>query len=122
MCENVFGLLEPLAELHVGALECGAQRVSAPPSLLVHIGHHTSLTAKDNLGVVLEVDLYNLIRESEHHRVLGAHPLLHVDRGIRVTGLDGVITSTTLQLALEVLEQRHLFVQLLGLVLEGLVL
>jgi len=37
--------------------------------------------------MILEVNLDNLIGETEHDRVLGSHPLLHVDRAWRVLQL-----------------------------------
>jgi len=53
--------------------------VRTPPAAFVDIGHHACFTAEYNFSVVLEVDLHYLVRESEHDRMLGAHPLLDLD-------------------------------------------
>jgi hypothetical protein len=71
--------------------------------------------------MILEIDLYDFVRKSEHNGVFGAHPFLDVDRtagGRR--GLLLLVLRHALEVTLEVLQQRHFFVQVFGLVFECL--
>ena len=58
------------------------------------------------LALVVEVDLNELVVQSEHYRLLGFHPLLNIDKG-NVLGLHGsCLSSTALQIFPEILHQR----------------
>jgi len=123
VCKNIFGVLESLAHFHVGAFECVAEGVCTSAAFLVDVGDHTSLGAEYDLGVVLEVDLHDFVGEPEHNGVLGAHPLFDLDLAFRGGGLDELdVLVAAVQLALEVLQQRDFLVQVLGLVLDVLLL
>lgn len=79
--------------------------------------------------MVLEVDLDNLVAQTEHDRVLRSHPLLHIDRArrwlvCRTTGFVACILiselvrstllgSARLEVRLEMLQKCYLLLQFL---------
>lgn len=89
-------------------------------ALFVHIGHDPGLRTQKYFCVVLEVHLHHFVRESEHDGMFGPHPLFDLDRAIaRRMVLDFVVSF---QLTLEVFQQCHFFVQLLGILCQSLLL
>lgn len=49
-------------------------------SFLVRISHNFGVGVQEDLGGVEEIDLKNLIAQSEHDSVFGLQPLLHIDQ------------------------------------------
>ena len=78
MGQDVLGVLETLGHLLVVAVKSLTQRHDRPLASLVHVRHKPVLRVEQNLGMVLEVNLNNLVGQSEHYRMLGAHPFLDV--------------------------------------------
>lgn len=79
MSQDVLGILKPLSHLCIVTFQGMVERERLSLALLVDIGHLSILRVKQDLCVILEVHLHDLVRETEHNCVLGAHPLLHVD-------------------------------------------
>ena len=46
--------------------------------------------------MILEIDLHDLVREPEHDGMLGAHPLLNIDRSWRILELVGLVQKISL--------------------------
>lgn len=76
--------------------------------------------------MILEIDLDNLVAQSEHNRMFGPHPLLDVDRwDTRHWWLDLLRHTIFILLVLiafkigtEVLQQRNFLLEILGIVSE----
>ena len=85
--QDVLRVLETLCHLGVIAIKSLVQWHGRPLSLLVHVGHISVLRVKQDLCVVLEVNLHNLVAETEHNGVLCPHPFLHVHASWRVLQL-----------------------------------
>ena len=114
--EDILGILQPLGHLGIGRLQGLVQGQRAPLSAFIHIGDLPAIRVEQDLGVVLEVDLHDLVRKSEHDRVLRLQPLFDVGAG--ALGLFGclfvfLLTRIGLQVGAEVLQERHLLLQLL---------
>lgn len=84
MGQDILCVLETLGHLGVVAVQCLVERHRRPLSLLVDVGHVPVLGVEENLCMILEVNLYNFVAQSEHDGVLRPHPLLHVDGAWRV--------------------------------------
>jgi len=105
--QDVLGVLKTLHHLEVGGVHRATQRVGSAFTALVHVGDDLCLAREHDLRVVLEVDLHDLVRQTEHDGVPRAHPLLHVDDvGDLTLGclhvLDGLLVGLGLLAALEV--------------------
>ena len=113
----------PLRHLHVATVEGSGQWVLALLALDVDICHQLLLAGEDDLGFVGEVDLHNLVAESEHDRVASLHPLLHVTERtlalLVIIGL-GLDLAVGVEIVAEMLQQRHLLLEFafLGKVLQ----
>ena len=125
MREDVLGILESLGHLRIVAVEGLVEGHRRPLPLFVNVGHESILGVQQDLCVVLEVNLDDLVRETEHYSVLGSHPLLHVNRARWVLGFVANIKLVALEkllffgwivvlfkIRLEVLQQRHLLLEL----------
>lgn len=77
--KNIFCVLESLGHLCVVAVKSLIEWHCRSFALLVHIGHKSIFRVQEDLRVVLEVNLNNLVAESEHDGVLGPHPFLNVN-------------------------------------------
>jgi len=77
--QYILGILKALSHLGVIRFESMTQWQSLPLALFVDVGHEAALGIEQNLGVVLEINLNDLVGEAEHDRVLSTHPLLYVD-------------------------------------------
>ena len=79
--------------------------------------------------MVLEVYLHNFVAQTEHDGVASSHPLLHVDgtcrwlRGVVAASMliflsvlvrCALLSRARLEVALEVLQKRHLLLKLFG--------
>ena len=80
MCQNVLGVLQPLGHFGVVTIESLVERHGTPLTFLVDVGHVPVLRVEQNLGMILEVNLYNLITEPKHNSMLRPHPLLNINR------------------------------------------
>jgi len=127
MRENVLRIFESLRHLLVVAVESLTERHDRTLSTLVDVGHKAVFGVQQDLGVVLEIDLDNLVAESEHNCMLRAHPLLDVHGAGRRTVRCQVsvflccghvligqsmgstlLSSARLQVGFEMLQQSHL--------------
>ena len=77
--QDILGVLQPLRHLSIVAIESLIQWHRRSVSLFVNIGYISILRVKQDLRMVLEVNLHNLVAQTEHDGVLGPHPLLHVN-------------------------------------------
>ena len=74
--------------------------------------------------MVLEVYLDNFVAKPEHSRVVGTHPLLHIDTtwgysdGFEVLRLRTALNFGLVEVGLEMFEQSNLLGNLFGVVLE----
>lgn len=127
MGKYLFGVVESLLHFLVAALEGSGKRVVAAFCLLVDVGEHLELRGEDDLGLVGEVDLHDLVGETEENGVAGLHPLLEVYQGsVGVVHhlfwlflVQVLLVGLFLQVVLEVLQQGHLLVQFLRVVVQG---
>lgn len=100
--------------------------------LLVDVGHKSVVGVEQNLCVVLEIDLHNLVTQTEHDGVSRPHPLFHVDRAcgrlkclqvivqlhLCVLVTRALLRRRRLQVALEVLQKGYLLLQFLWKLVE----
>ena len=94
--QNVLGVLQPLSHFSIVAIQCLVQRHSRSFTLLVHIRHVAVLRVQQDLSVVLEVNLHNLVTESEHDGMLGSHPFFDINGAGRVLQLVSLIQFVSL--------------------------
>ena len=66
-------------------------------TLLVDIGHEAVVGVKQDLCVVLEVDLDNFVAESEHNSMPSSHPLFDVNGPCRRLQRTFQVVETMLQ-------------------------
>lgn len=85
MGQYVLGILETLDHFKVGGLHGTVQGIGASLALFVYVGHHFGLRAEHDFCVVLEVDLHDLVGETEHDGVARSHPLLDVDHVLHLS-------------------------------------
>lgn len=122
MRQDVLGVFQALGHLLIVGVERLTQWHNGPLTLLVHVSDQSVIRVEQDLGMILEVNLYNFVAETEHDGVTGAHPFLHVDRaGWRLQVLQVILATeahfhlsvlmagtllrcTRLQIALEVLQ------------------
>ena len=79
MSKDVLGVLQSLGHLGVVAIQGLVEWHGLSLTLLVHVGNISVLRVEQDFSVVLEVDLNNLVAESEHNGMFGTHPFLDVD-------------------------------------------
>lgn len=128
--QDVLGVLEALDHLEVGGLHGAVQRVRATLALLVHVGHDLRLRTQHDLGVVLEVHLYHLVREPEHNSVPRPHPFLHIHDILHLPLLLAVSvlfcyilgSVIAFQVAPEMLEESHFLLEFLRVLGERILL
>jgi len=124
MREDVLCILKALCHLRIVGVQGLIEGHGRTLALLVNVSHISVFRIQEDLCVVLEIDLHDLVAQTEHDGVLRAHPFLHVDRAGRVLHLVGFIQFVALdQLLLlgrviillkvrfKVLEQSYLFLQ-----------
>lgn len=86
MSQNLFGVLESLGHFNISAVQGCCQCVLALFSFQIDVGHQFLLARKDDLSFICEINLDDLIAQSEHDCVLCLHPLLNITvRSIRST-------------------------------------
>ena len=74
--------------------------------------------------MVLEVYLDNFVAKPEHSRVVGSHPLFHVNTawgysdGLKILRLRTALNFCLVEVGLEMLKQSNLLGNLFGVVLE----
>lgn len=71
-------------------------------TFLVGVCHHFGVSVQENLRRVEEIDLENLITQSEHDSMLSLKPLLHEDQFSLVYGDDGAIFDLGIEVVFEV--------------------
>lgn len=108
------------------------QRHGLSLTLLVNISHVSVFRVKQDFSVILEVDLYNLVAQSEHDSMFGTHPLLDVNRAWWVLQLRILFVQyvslyklfflswivVLLKIRFEMLKQCHFLLQFFGVVVE----
>lgn len=124
--QDIFGVLQSLGHLCVVRIESLIKWHRRSVTLLVDIGYVSILRVEQDLSVILEVNLHDLVAQTEHDGMLGPHPLLHVNRSWWILKLVGLVEEVPLnelllllrivillEVTLEVLEQSDLLLQLL---------
>ena len=124
--QDIFGVLQSLCHFGVVAIQSLIQRHRRSFSLLVHVGHVPVFRVQQDFSVVLEINLNDLIAQSEHNSVLSAHPFFYINWAGWVLQLVGLVhlipldelflflgIVILLQVGLEMLQQCHFFLQLL---------
>ena len=79
MCKNVFSVFQSLSHFSIVRLKSQVKRQSLPLSFLIHISHKSAFRIQQNLRMVLEINLHNLIWQSEHNCMFCPHPFLNID-------------------------------------------
>lgn len=125
--EDILGVLQAFDHLQVGALHGCVERIRIALPTLVDVGDYLGLAAQHDFSVVLEVDLHHLVGEAEHDGMAGAHPLLHVHdvsqsrlfRFWRNCLLLSLGLFAALEVTAEMLEECDLLLQVLGILVES---
>ena len=122
MRENLLCVLKPLLHLRIIHLKRLPEPDIDDLPLLIGVAHHLGHRTDLNLRLILEIDLNQLVAQSEHDRVSRLHPLLQVhqmtllavgDRQ-RLCPLHRLwrLRLIVLQVAPEMLEERQFLVEL----------
>ena len=127
MRQNVLRVLQALRHLLIVRVECLTERHDGSLALLVDISYEPVVRVEQDLGVILEVDLDDLVGKSEHDGVPSAHPLLDIYRASlgfhRILGIvshvhlgmlvaSALLGRRRLQIALEMLQQSNFLLEL----------
>ena len=83
MSKDILGVLKALCHLLIIAIKSLTQWHDRSLSSLVNICDQSIFGVQQDLSVVLEINLDDLVAESEHYCMLGTHPLLDVNRSWR---------------------------------------
>ena len=96
MGKNILSVLQPLRHLSVVAIKSLVEWHRRSLTLLVDVSDISIFRVKKDLSVILEVNLHNLVAQSEHYSVLGSHPFLHINTSWRVLKLIGLVQKVSL--------------------------
>lgn len=126
MGKNILSVLQPLRHLSVVAIKSLVEWHRRSLTLLVDVSDISIFRVKKDLSVILEVNLHNLVAQSEHYSMLSSHPLLHIDTSWWVLKLVGLIQKISLnqlllflrivvllKIGFEMLKQSYFFLQFL---------
>jgi len=80
LCEDLLRILEAFDHLLIVALEYGGEGITDSLAALVNKDHELILVADQDLGLVIEVDLDDLVAQLEENAVLRLDPLLQVNK------------------------------------------
>ena len=129
--KNILSVLQPLRHLSVVAIKSLVEWHRRSLTLLVDVSDISIFRVKKDLSVILEVNLHNLVAQSEHYSMLSSHPLLHIDTSWWVLKLVGLIQKISLnqlllflrivvllKIGFEMLKQSYFFLQFLWKVWE----
>jgi len=130
--QNILGVLQPFRHLCVIAIECLIQRHGGSLALLVDICYIFVFRIQKYLSVILEVNLDDLVAQSEHNCMLGPHPFLDINAARWILQLVRLIHLISLnqlflllriivlfQIRFEVLEESNFLLDLLREVVEA---
>lgn len=96
MGQYVLSVLQTLCHLGVVAVKSLVERHSRSLTLFVDVCHISILRVKQDFCVILEVNLNDLVTESEHYCVLGSHPFLNINASWWVLKLVGLVQEVSL--------------------------
>lgn len=132
MSEDVLRIFQSLRHFCVVAIQSLVERHCRSFALLVHVRHISILRIEQYLCMVLEIDLHDLVAQTEHDGMLRSHPFLNIHRAWRVLKLVGLIQFIALnqsllflriivllKIRLKMSEQGHLLLEVLRIIIEA---
>lgn len=78
MCQNVFSVLKSLGHFSIVRFKCMTQRESLSFTFFVDISYKSTFRVEEDFCMVLEINLNNLVTQTEHDGMLSSHPLFYI--------------------------------------------